>query len=396
MVIALFAPAMALAGTGSISGTMTHGGVEAGAPVVEGMVCVLKSENEALVENQNCREDTLPDGHYIIPNLPSGDYKIRFWPSWGGVNWVWEYYGETRSWSKSPWLEITDEDITGINAELPESGYIAGTVTTSSGRELRNSVRICAEEPLTEFIECMIPGLYSGEYSLFGLIEGSYRVHFIPEEGLGVRPVFNGGALEPSEAKLVHVTTGVQTDSIDVQLPAEATITGRVSDVSTHTGLEGIEVCAFELTGREITECESTGSSGSYSITDLPTGTYKVGFFAESEEEEELKSEISPYPVQYWKDRSSWQTADILNLGLGVTSGIDAELGIPPASPSLPASSNNGAPVTPFVSTPTPRRRCPSGTKGKRIHGKTRCAKVRHIHRRSRHNHRRPSSPAPR
>lgn len=370
---------------------MTHGGVEAGGPVVEGMVCALKSENEELVENQNCREDTIPGGDYTIPNLPAGDYKIRFWPSWGGVNWVWEYYGETRSWSQSPWLEVTDGPITGIDAELPEGGYIAGIVSTDSGRELPNSVRICAEEPLTEFIECRTPGLYGGYYSLFGLIEGDYRIHFLPEEGLGVRPIFYGGASEPGGAELVHVTTGAQTEPIDVRLPAEATITGHVTDASTHVGLEEIEVCAFELTGPEITECKYTGASGSYAITDLPTGPYKVGFFSESEEEEELGLESSPYPVQFWNDKPSWETAETLTLGPGVTPAIDAELGAPPASPTVgpPNAAPLGLVTTLAPTTWKPRRRCGSGRRWEKLKGKKRCVKVQHARRNRRHAHRR-------
>jgi hypothetical protein len=375
---------------------MTHGGFEPGGPVVEGWVCALKSEGEERVQGQNCAEGRLPDGDYTIPNLPSGDYKVQFWPAAGGVKYVWEYYGDTRSWSQAPWIEVTDGPITGIDAELPEGGEIAGTVTRASDGEGLARARVCAEEPLTGFSECKEVGEPGGSYQLYGLIEGDYVVEFLPKEGQGVRAQFYNGKSGPSEAELVHVTTGAQT-KIDVELPPEATITGRVTDASTHAGLPEIEVCAFELSGPEITECEFTDLGGSYELTDLPTGAYKVGFFSESVEEEEEGLESSPFPVQFWNGKPSWETADILTLGLGVRAGIDAALGSPP---STPANQSPGmAQASTFPSLPlmpgTPRARCRPGSRWKKVKGKMRCVKV-HKRAHRKHAHRRQSSGAAR
>jgi hypothetical protein len=374
---------------------MTHGGVEPGRPVVEGRVCALKSEDEERVEGQNCAEDTLPDGDYTIPNLPSGAYKVVFWP-YLEVNWVWEYYGDTRVWSQSPWIEIANGPITGISAELPEGGYISGHVTRASDGEGLARAHVCAEEPLTGFSECKEVGEPGGSYQLWGLIEGDYIVEFLPKESQGVRAQFYNGKSSASEAELVHVTTGVQTEPIDAKLPAQATISGRVTDASTHGGLPEIEVCAFGLSGPEITECEFTDLSGSYELTDLPTGAYKVGFFSESVEEEEEGLELSPYPPQFWNDKPTWETADILTLGLGTTNGVDAGLGTPPPlppqshpdpstkAPSLPSV----APLTVAPAGPAPRPHCRSGRKLKKVKGTMRCVKARprrhhrHVHRR--------------
>lgn len=373
MLLLLAAPGDAFAGVGSISGHMTKGGAEIPG-IAEGLVCALKSEKEERVQGENCELGSLPDGAYTISNLSSGDYKIQFWPGYALVNWIWEYYDDTRVWSQAPWIEVSNGSITGIDGELAEGGYISGRVTRASDGEGLAGAHVCAEEPLAEFTECKEVGVVGGSYQLYGLIEGDYVVEFLPAEGQGVRAQFYNGKSESGGADLVHVTTGVQTEPIDAALPAEATITGRVTDAATHAGLEEIEVCAFELMGPEVIGCEYTEPSGSYAITDLPVGTYKLGFFSESVEEEE-GLESSPYRVQFWNDKPSWEAANILTLGLGLTAGIDAELGTPPPSQLqvsiLPALMSSALPTS-----KTPRAHCRSGRRWKKVKGKMRCVKL--------------------
>jgi len=391
VLVLLAVPGVAFAGVGSISGRVTHSGVDPGAGVIEGLVCALKSEEEEQVQGENC-ELTNVAGDYTIPNLPSGNYKIEFWPRYGGVKWVFEYYDDTRFWSQAQWIEVTNGPVTGIDAELAEGGEIIGSVTRASDGEPLSEVLICGEEPLQEFTECTESGTVQGSYQLPGLLEGDYVVEFLPAEAQGVRAQFYSGKSESSGADLVHVTTGAQTNEINAALPAEATITGRVVDASTHAGLGEIEVCAFELAGPEITDCEYTEPSGPYAITDLPTDSYKVGFFSESVEEEEEGLESSPFPVQFWNDKPSWEAADILTLGLGVRAGIDAELGPPP-----PPQASILPSVSPAaLATPAPRRaRCRSGRKWRKVKGRMRCVKA---HKRTHHKraHRQQSSGAAR
>lgn len=157
-----------------------------------------------------------------------------------------------------------------------------------------------------------------------------------------------------------------------------------MTDASTGSGMEEIEVCAFELTGAEITACEYTEPSGSYLITDLPAGEYKVGFFSESEEEEEESLGSSPFPAQFWNGKPTWETANILTLGLGVRAGIDAALGSPPSAPASQSSGMARAPTFP-LSSPRPgtsRAHCRRGRRRKRVKGKMRCVK---IHKRAHH-----------
>jgi hypothetical protein len=115
-------------------------------------------------------------------------------------------------------------------------------------------------------------------------------------------------------------------------------------------------------------------------ITNLPTGAYKVGFFSESEEEELEEEELlgpSPFPVEFWNDQPSWETANILTLGLGVRGGIDAALGSPPSTPATAQAST--LPSSTFPSVPKPKVRrahCRKGKRWRKVKGKKRCVKV--------------------
>jgi hypothetical protein len=384
-------PSVAFGGTGSISGRVTHGGGEPGG-IPEVMVCALQSEEEEEVQGENC-ELTNSNGEYTIPDLSSGAYKVEFAPGYLLVNWVFEYYDNTRFWSQAQWIDVTGESVTGIDAELTDAGEIVGTVTRASDGAPLSGVLICAEEPVQEFTECAKSGSVQGHYQLAGLLEGDYVVEFLPAEDQGVRAQFYSNKPESTEANLVRVTTDDQTNQINAALRAEATLTGLATDASTGSGMEEIEVCAFELTGAEITACEYTEPSGSYLITDLPAGVYKVGFFSESEEEEEESLGSSPFPAQFWNGKPTWETANILTLGFGVRAGIDAALGSPPSAPANQSPGMARASTFPSVSPKpgAPRARCRSGRRRKKVKGKMRCVKL-HKRAHRKRAHRRQSS----
>lgn len=378
-VFILAIPSVASAAGGSISGRVAHGGSEpAGDPEV--LVCAIQEEGQERVQDQNC-ELTNANGEYTIENLSPGSYKIEFWPGALLVHLIFEYFDDTRSWSEARWIQVSDGPVTGIDAELTKSGFITGTVTRASDGTPLSGVLICAEEPLQEFSDCTETEA-AGQYQFYELLEGDYLIEFIPTEDQGVRAQYYDGKSKLSAADLVHVATGAATESIDAALLPEAVITGRVTDWWTHAGLGEIEVCAYGLAGPEVTVCEYTEPSGSYELTDLPTGPYKVGFFSESVEEEEESLAPGLYPVQFWDHRASWATANTLALGFGTTVGIDAELGFP--FPSAPPSA--GPSVAP-VATPSRPRRCRPGSRLKRVKGKKRCVKVRK-HRKRNHHHR--------
>jgi Carboxypeptidase regulatory-like domain len=103
--------------------------------------------------------------------------------------------------------------------------------------------------------------------------------------------------------------------------------TGQITGTVTKAGMEPlegpIEVCAF-VTGGELEEsyaehCTTTGAGGDYTISELPAGEYDVEFAVP------LESSLN-YITQYYKDKPSFAEAQPVPVGVGATSGIDAEM----------------------------------------------------------------------
>jgi hypothetical protein len=103
-------------------------------------------------------------------------------------------------------------------------------------------------------------------------------------------------------------------------LPAvgEAAGTGSIEGTVTAEGggaLKGVEVCAEEV-DEEAFECGTTGNTGTYLISGLPGGEYKVEFWSEGD-----------YVRQFYNDKPSWETANPVQVMANTTrSGINAVL----------------------------------------------------------------------
>ena len=185
------------------------------------------------------------------------------------------------------------------------------------------------------------------------------------------------------EADPVSVSLGAVTPGIDAYLLAAAGIEGQVRLARDGSPLTEVEVCAWSTDPEGTVRCTSPGNDGRYAIGGLPGDTYKVEFWPYDED----------LPIQYWNHKASWEAADPLSLSGGtVATGIDADLGSPPAPPAVTPPPLVAPPA---VTKPQPhRKRCKRGFRKKRVHGKVRCVKRKkgkHQHRR--HAHMRPGVP---
>jgi Carboxypeptidase regulatory-like domain len=90
-------------------------------------------------------------------------------------------------------------------------------------------------------------------------------------------------------------------------------ISGTVTDATTKAPVAGVEVCAFYIAGG----CASTNSSGEYTISQLPTGEYKLRFTTDGRN----------YAPQYYNGKTNESEANPVSVTAGsTTSGIDAAL----------------------------------------------------------------------
>lgn len=102
-------------------------------------------------------------------------------------------------------------------------------------------------------------------------------------------------------------------------LGATGSISGTVTDASTHAPIEGILVCAYseDFEFEEFEEsCAATGADGKYTVAGLAPGEYQVEFWPK-----ELN-----YLRQFYNGKSSFGEADTVNVATGAITGIDAAM----------------------------------------------------------------------
>jgi hypothetical protein len=96
------------------------------------------------------------------------------------------------------------------------------------------------------------------------------------------------------------------------------TITGEVTSAASKAPVAEVTVCAQNLFGNE--GCAATDSSGEYTLSGLPEGEYKVGFFPSSPRTQNLLS-------QYYNEKPSFEAGDSVTVtGAATTPNINAAL----------------------------------------------------------------------
>ncbi len=201
---------------------------------------------------------------------------------------------------------------------LAATGAIAGTVTDAKTAEPIEGVEVCAWTLEEEFAGCDISTSSDGSYVVAGLDPGEYKVEFWPE-GLPYEFQFYEGTQSWSKAKPVVVESGETTSGIDAELAPAAGIEGTVTRGSDGEPVEEVEVCAWPLSEEGFGGCTGTAGDGSYSLSGLEPGEYKVEFWPG------FTGQNLAY--QFYKDRDRWLEADAVLVEAGETTpGIDAEL----------------------------------------------------------------------
>lgn len=376
--LATIASASALAG--SISGTVTDAGT---AEPVEGLeVCAYLLEEGEPVEEEWFCEETNASGEYLIAGLEAGEYGVEFWGR--PLNYVPQFFdGKSNWWEWDP-VPVGSGTVTDIDAELVEGGRVEGTVDRAVGGTPVEGAWTCAWTISGEEFGGCAETDSSGAYAIEGMAAGEYEIEFWAEEQNLLRQFYDHKA-NWWEADPVSVSLGATTTQIDADLLPAAKVEGTVRRASSGAPLLEVEVCAWGIDVEWI-RCGFPGSDGHYAIGGLPPADYKVEFWPYEED----------LPVQYWDHKASWEEADVLSLSGGtIATGIDADLGSPPPTPTpTPAVTPPPLVTPPPVATKAPpkRKRCKKGFRKKRVHGKVRCVK-RKKRKHRRHAHNRPGVP---
>ncbi len=349
---------------GSIAGTVSA--ASGGAPLKDVEVCALDASSGSYVR---CAY-TDAAGQYSIGTLASGSYKVSFSPEYG-ENFIGQYYSAKPKGSEAASVAVSaPATTTAINAQLSAGGRIAGTVTDAVGDAPLSAIEACAleegeEEGETNFdigFDCATSNA-AGHYELSGLPSGSYTVSFSPAYYLpgGQQNLLHedyNGKHPPADSDPVSVSAGSTTSGIDASLDHGAQVMGKVTAAAGGAPIEGVRVCAVSEFGEGINEpisCANTDGEGNYTISALPSGSYKIEFsdkvYEYSEDFEEVLGYEELFASQYYDAKSSLALASpvALTAGAAPVSGIDAALAKPaiaakPAASTAPALSGPPAP----------------------------------------------------
>ncbi len=209
-------------------------------------------------------------GEYTIVGLPSGSYKVEFFPSEG--NYLFQYFnGQSSPTTATPVAVTAPNTTSDVNAELHVGGQITGKVTVAAGGAALAEVLVCTFDESSGGGGCATAN-GGGEYTIVGLPTGSYRVWFYPTGG-NYLP-------QPYVANPVPVTAGSTTPNVDAALAAGGQISGRLTAESGGGAIAGAEACAFESVHENSGGCATTNGNGEYTIQGAASGEYEVSFDA--------------------------------------------------------------------------------------------------------------------
>ena len=278
----------------AISGTVTGVG---GAPFENATVTVLSSTSEEVGSTL-----TAIDGTYTVTGLAPGSYRLMF----EAPGMVTEWYDDAYLLYLGALIDLpASTTVSAIDAELEPAGVIEGTVTDALGTPLQD-VWVNAYSPEANY---STPTAADGTYRIEGVRPGTYSVRFSLD---GYASEFFGGKY--SSPVSVGVAAGVTTSSVDAELDEAGSIAGTVTASGTPLSAGFVRA---ERTSDPTNFAYGYGYpvNGSYTITNLPPGSYTVYFQSDG------------YGSEYYDNVTSSATATdvVVEAGL-VTSAIDADL----------------------------------------------------------------------
>ncbi|MGR0481621.1 MAG: hypothetical protein ACTFAL_09510 [Candidatus Electronema sp. V4] len=287
------------AGTGSISGRMTNAAGEG----LAGSVYANVTESDYVGTTADA------EGYYTISGLSAGSYKVDFYPD--DARYQYEWYNDKDSFEAADAVAVTEGNTTsGINAFFEAGGSISGRMTDAGGNGLAGWVYVY---DLDYNWIGEVSATADGSYTVSGLRAGSYKVEFDADD-VRYSSEWHSNKASFDAADAVAVTSGVTTANINAELEVSGSISGRMTDAGGN-GLAGW-VYVYDLDYNWAGEASAT-ADGSYTVSGLRAGSYKVEFDADDVR----------YLSEWHSNKASFDAADAVAVTSGVTTAnINADL----------------------------------------------------------------------
>jgi hypothetical protein len=269
----------------------------------------------------------VPPGTYTLSYIPDSTYATQWW---GGASTP----------SSAQAFTVTSGERVTKNFSL-----VAGATITGIVRVGGNGFSIGDLTVVDEAGNLVSSGLVVGDgsYTVSGLGQGTYFIKFVPHpggdfsNGPGEKAFYYGGGSSLSGATAVSISAGQTVSGKDFDIPAFGAISGKLTDTSGN-GLFGSSVHVFSAGGsagssQTFVSSAWIGADGTYSVTDLPPGDYKVGFTTDPSRPDMYSYGFGPllasdpFVTQWYAGKYSYGSAGVVSVLSGTTtSGIDARL----------------------------------------------------------------------
>ena len=296
--------------SGSISGTVFEG---------DGITPVAEAEVSA--ERFDCcgggnATSTVANGSYIIQGLKAGEYRVQVRAPGEGL--AGEFYDDTTDWSQATRVIVTAGQTTAnIDFSLAAGGNISGLVTQEDGVTPAGNVFVHATGYDTGEYSNGAHAAPDGTYTIVGLAPGDYRVEtWVPDE-LGLAREFYDDTTDWSQATRVTVTAGETTANVDFSLAAGGSISGHVYEADGVTPVADADVWADTYACCGGGNGTRSGTDGSYTITGLGTGSYRV----------QARASENSLAGEFYDNTTDWSLATSVSVISGqTTANIDFSL----------------------------------------------------------------------
>lgn len=305
------------AASGSISGVVT---TEAGEPATGVQVVAHRYRSDWSTWMWQSSAPAGTDGAYSLAGLPDGEYRIEFQTGYASASLTPEWWEDAADvWSATTLTVSGGTVITGISASLSAGATIRGTVTDESGAPVPG-VSVRAIDPAFGSWSGYTNTDAAGAYELTGLKPGGYAIEFAPLGASGpVAGEWWDDAASRADAEVVTVSSGGSVSGIDAVLAGAGSISGVVTD-TTGAPAPFVYVALYRASTDGVSDwvtSMSTDASGSYSLTGLRAGDYKVLFSAR----DSLLSE-------WYDDAHDVSSATAVTVQAGSTTSVDGELAV--------------------------------------------------------------------
>lgn len=244
------------------------------------------------------------DGHYVLRDVWPGTYRVQFTPD--------PSYGLF----STPFLTVPEgASLTDIDAELETAGVVSGTVTDPDGDPVPQAQVIVYPAAGGGEIARAVTN-DGGEYEVPGL-DGELVVQFLAPMGSDLGAQWWDGASAREDATLISLSHA-SARGIDAQLEPGLSISG--SATSGFGGVGDVTVYAYpancDLTVQTATA--RTQADGSYRLTGLAPGTYRVRVGDEA---------TIGYEPRWRGGVKTCASSTAVTVGAAAVTGVDAFLG---------------------------------------------------------------------